>query len=269
MLNILPRTILIARQNLTSMDEEDPSSTILLHEEQEEQEEEEEEEDTPTSDWLKLALPTSSDRRPNLLTEPPPVIQPCMLRSETPEFFMRAATSAPPDVRMRVVSPPRRSQPDVWLILQAAQNQSGREPYLPQIAKNYLRIKDGRSTLRLLMKYLVKKLGLEDESEKRIKGGGWLPIPINSEVTMHHLNLFSVSLHYEQAILVEITCRDQQLHPFSTLQYVRNTIWCSGNSMIMTPNSPAIDHVMTLQYRRSKHASVSGPLSCSIPLMFL
>ncbi|XP_042448458.1 protein LAX PANICLE 2-like isoform X1 [Zingiber officinale] len=233
MLNILPRTILIACQNLTSMDEEDPSSTILLHEEQEEQEEEEEEEDTPTSDWLKLALPTSSDRRPNLLTEPPPVIQPCMLRSETPEFLMRAAASAPPDVRMRVVSPPRRSQPGVWLILQAAQNQSGREPYLPQIAKNYLRIKDGRSTLRLLMKYLVKKLGLEDESE------------------------------------VEITCRDQQLHPLSTLQYVRNTIWCSGNSMIMTPNSPAIDHVMTLQYRRSKHASVSGPLSCSIPLMFL
>ncbi|XP_074570574.1 uncharacterized protein LOC141827243 [Curcuma longa] len=236
MLNILPRTILIARQNLTSMDEEDASPAILLHEEQEEQEEEEEEEeDTPNSDWLKLALATSSDRRPNLLSEPTPVIRPPpppmmwsrgdsgdviggpQLRSETPEFLMRQPAFAPPGVRMRVVSPPRRSQPGVWLILQAAQNQSGREPYLPQIATNYLRIKDGRSTLRLLMKYLVKKLGLENESE------------------------------------VEITCRDQQLHPLLTLQYVRNTIWCSGNSMIMTPNSPAIDHVMTLQYRRRNH----------------
>lgn len=123
------------------MDEQDRSPTILLHEEQEEQEDEEED-DTPNSDWLKLALATSSDRRPNLLSEPPPVTrppQPCMLwsrgdsstdvtggpqlRSETPEFLMRAPAFAPPGVRMRVVSPPRRSQPGVWLILQAAQNQ--------------------------------------------------------------------------------------------------------------------------------------------------
>lgn len=135
-----PRPILIAHQNLTSMDEQDRSPTILLHEEQEEQEEEEEE-DTPNSDWLKLALATSSDRRPNLLSEPPLVTrqpQPRVLcsrgdssdvtggpqlGSETPEFLMRAPAFAPPGVRMRVVSPPRRSQPGVWLILQAAQNQ--------------------------------------------------------------------------------------------------------------------------------------------------
>ncbi|KAL5082753.1 hypothetical protein RYX36_011174, partial [Vicia faba] len=40
-----------------------------------------------------------------------------------------------------------------------------KEPFLPQIPKNYLRIKDGRMTVRLLMKYLVNKLKLENESE--------------------------------------------------------------------------------------------------------
>nr|DAD42246.1 TPA_asm: hypothetical protein HUJ06_000476 [Nelumbo nucifera] len=40
-----------------------------------------------------------------------------------------------------------------------------REPFLPQIPKSYLRIKDGRMTVRLLMKYLVNKLKLENESD--------------------------------------------------------------------------------------------------------
>ncbi|KAG6490667.1 hypothetical protein ZIOFF_051977 [Zingiber officinale] len=40
-----------------------------------------------------------------------------------------------------------------------------RVPLLPQIPRSYLRIKDGRMTIRLLIKYLVNKLGLEDESE--------------------------------------------------------------------------------------------------------
>ncbi|KAJ8475972.1 hypothetical protein OPV22_019699 [Ensete ventricosum] len=99
-------------------------------------------------------------------------------------------------IGIRVVSPPRR-QTGIWLILQAAPNQ-GRQPFLPQIPKSYLRIKDEGLTISLLMKYLVKKLGLEDESE------------------------------------VEITCRDQQLLPFLTLQYVRDNIW-SASGENMTP----------------------------------
>ncbi|XP_042419873.1 protein LAX PANICLE 2-like isoform X2 [Zingiber officinale] len=110
-----------------------------------------------------------------------------------------ASPSSDGSIGLRVVSPPRRPQSGVWLRLQPAPNQ------------------DGRLTVRLLMKYLVKKLGLEHESE------------------------------------VEITCRDRKLLPFFTLQYVRDTIWSSSNAMVMIPDSPrsSVDHVMTLQYRRS------------------
>ncbi|XP_042431234.1 protein LAX PANICLE 2-like isoform X1 [Zingiber officinale] len=173
------------------MDQEDPSPTILFHEEEgEEEEEEEQKKDDDTTvvsrDWLKLG--------------------------------QAASPSSDGSIGLRVVSPPRRPQSGVWLRLQPAPNQTGiREVCLPQIANKYLRIKDGRLTVRLLMKYLVKKLGLEHESE------------------------------------VEITCRDRKLLPFFTLQYVRDTIWSSSNAMVMIPDSPrsSVDHVMTLQYRRS------------------
>uniref|UniRef100_A0A7N0TM55 Uncharacterized protein n=1 Tax=Kalanchoe fedtschenkoi TaxID=63787 RepID=A0A7N0TM55_KALFE len=65
---------------------------------------------------------------------------------------------------MRIVRPPRRPHVGIWFMLQASQNQV-REPFLPQIPKSYLRIKDGRMTVRLLIKYLVHKLRLESESE--------------------------------------------------------------------------------------------------------
>ncbi|XP_042419872.1 protein LAX PANICLE 2-like isoform X1 [Zingiber officinale] len=172
------------------MDQEDPSPTILFHEEEGEEEEEEGKKDDDTTvvsrDWLKLG--------------------------------QAASPSSDGSIGLRVVSPPRRPQSGVWLRLQPAPNQTGiREVCLPQIANKYLRIKDGRLTVRLLMKYLVKKLGLEHESE------------------------------------VEITCRDRKLLPFFTLQYVRDTIWSSSNAMVMIPDSPrsSVDHVMTLQYRRS------------------
>nr|XP_029116621.1 uncharacterized protein LOC105061399 isoform X2 [Elaeis guineensis] len=66
---------------------------------------------------------------------------------------------------MRVVSPPPRRQTGVWFVLQPAQNQE-KGPFLPQISKSYLRIKDGRMTVRLLMKYLADKLGLDDETQR-------------------------------------------------------------------------------------------------------
>ncbi|KAK1310508.1 E3 ubiquitin protein ligase DRIP2 [Acorus calamus] len=60
----------------------------------------------------------------------------------------------------------RRPRPHVgiWFRLVASPNQSN-EPYLPQINKSYLRIKDGRMTIRLLKKYLINKLELNNESE--------------------------------------------------------------------------------------------------------
>ncbi|XP_072950397.1 uncharacterized protein [Typha angustifolia] len=116
---------------------------------------------------------------------------------------------------VRVVIPPPRPQTGVWFVLQAAQIQ-GRKPFLPQIPKNYLRIKDGRLTVRLLIKYLVNKLGLEDESQ------------------------------------VELTCKGQLLLPFLTLQHVRDSIWSSTEAVASLPDSSAAaDHVMTLHYGRS------------------
>ncbi|XP_008790707.3 protein LAX PANICLE 2-like [Phoenix dactylifera] len=115
---------------------------------------------------------------------------------------------------MKVVSPPPRRQTGVWFVLQPAQNQE-KEPFLPQISKSYLRIKDGRMTVRLLMKYLADKLGLDDETQ------------------------------------VVITCRGHQLPPSLTVQYVRDQIWSSREAVELLPDSPSTEHIMTLRYNRS------------------
>ncbi|XP_071707634.1 uncharacterized protein [Rutidosis leptorrhynchoides] len=121
-----------------------------------------------------------------------------------------------PPIRMdfRVVDPPRRPRSGVWFVLQASQNQI-REPYLPQVPKSYLRIKDGRTTVRILIKYLVKKLKLHSEYE------------------------------------IEITCKGQQLLPFLTLQHVRDHIWNRTRNDIVFPHcSATVDHLMVLNYGR-------------------
>ncbi|KAM0020140.1 putative protein LAX PANICLE 2 [Helianthus debilis subsp. tardiflorus] len=117
----------------------------------------------------------------------------------------------------RVVNPPRRPHSGVWFMLQASQNQL-KEPFLPQIPKSYLRIKDGRMTVGLLIKYLVNKLELGSESE------------------------------------IEITCKGRQLLSLLTLQHVRDTIWNSPRSDVgftVTPQSSAtVNHLMVLNYGR-------------------
>lgn len=113
----------------------------------------------------------------------------------------------------RLVEAPRRPHSGLWFMLQASQNQ-GKEPYLPQIPKSYLRIKDGRMTVRLLIKYLVNKLRLDSESE------------------------------------VEITCRGQQLLPFLTLQHIRDNIWNPRDTVTLLADSSTTDHVMVLNYGR-------------------
>ncbi|KAK1415905.1 hypothetical protein QVD17_31693 [Tagetes erecta] len=117
----------------------------------------------------------------------------------------------------RVINPPRRPHSGVWFMLQASQNQA-KEPFLPQIPKSYLRIKDGKMTVGLLIKYLVNKLELQSESE------------------------------------VEITCKGHQLLSLLTLQHVRDTIWNSPRNDVgfsVTPQSSAtINHLMVLNYGR-------------------
>ncbi|XP_044492530.1 protein LAX PANICLE 2-like isoform X2 [Mangifera indica] len=121
---------------------------------------------------------------------------------------------AGPSSDLRVIDPPRRPQSGIWFMLLASQNQA-REPFLPQIQKSYLRIKDGRMTVRLLIKYLVNKLKLDSESQ------------------------------------IEITCRGQQLLPFLTLQHVRDNIWSLRDAETLLPDSSTTDHVMVLHYGRT------------------
>ncbi|KAM3324227.1 hypothetical protein P3S67_005378 [Capsicum chacoense] len=119
-------------------------------------------------------------------------------------------------IDFRVIHPPRRPHSGLWFSLQPSSNQT-KEPFLPQISKSYLRIKDGRMTIRLVLKYLVNKLQLENESE------------------------------------IEITCRGQQLQPFLTLQHVRDHIWSTTNAADNILNllpSEATNHIMVLHYAR-------------------
>ncbi|KAK9276567.1 hypothetical protein L1049_006102 [Liquidambar formosana] len=121
---------------------------------------------------------------------------------------------AGPSSDVRIIDAPRRPHSGMWFMLQASQNQA-KEPFLPQIPKSYLRIKDGKMTVRLLMKYLANKLRLDSESE------------------------------------IEITCRGQQLPPFLTLQHVRDNIWSPRDAVTLLPDSSTTDHVMVLLYGRS------------------
>ncbi|KAI3410896.1 uncharacterized protein J3R85_018332 [Psidium guajava] len=124
---------------------------------------------------------------------------------------------AGPSSDIRIIDPPRRPHSGIWFMLQASQNQA-KEPFLPQIPKSYLRIKDGRMTVRLIMKYLVNKLRLGSESE------------------------------------VEIRCRGQHLLPSLTLQHVRDQVWSTGRrdqAVTLLPGSSTADHLMVLHYSRS------------------
>ncbi|XP_010549303.1 PREDICTED: uncharacterized protein LOC104820532 isoform X2 [Tarenaya hassleriana] len=128
-----------------------------------------------------------------------------------------------PSSDFRVVDPPRRPHSGIWFALQASQNQA-REPFLPQLNKSYLRIKDEGITVRLLIKYLMKKLQLDSESE------------------------------------VEIRCRGQRLSPLTTIHHVRDVIWSpkdssssspspsSSPSYFTLPQGSTTDHVMILHY---------------------
>ncbi|KAJ7957494.1 E3 ubiquitin protein ligase drip2 [Quillaja saponaria] len=172
-------------------------------------------------------MPSSSSSSSSSLRPPPPHTTPHLgvgsfLGIKPFQFHGGAAglidhatgPSSSSDQYVRVIDPPRRPHSGIWFTLQASPNQP-KEPYLSQITKSYLRIKDGRMTIRLLMKYLVDKLSLESESE------------------------------------IEITCRGQQLLPFLTLQHVRDNIWSPKDAVtLLSDSSSTPDHVMVLHYGR-------------------
>ncbi|KAK4788346.1 hypothetical protein SAY86_019665 [Trapa natans] len=139
------------------------------------------------------------------------------VRSHLPRPPMAGLDTGGSSSHIRITNAPRRPHSGIWFMLQASQNQS-REPSLPQITKSYLRIKDGKMTVRLLMKYLVNKLSLHTESE------------------------------------IEIRCRGQELEPCLTLQYVRDNVWIKRDSFALLPppqeSSSCSDHLMVLHYGR-------------------
>ncbi|KAI4381334.1 hypothetical protein MLD38_007413 [Melastoma candidum] len=146
---------------------------------------------------------------------------------------------------IKIMDPSQRRHSGIWFMLLASKNQD-RESHLPQIPKSYLRIKDGKMTVRLLTKYLVNKLNFDSESEE-----------------------------------VEITCRGQELQHDFTLQHVRDNIWSpwkdypssSSSATIATttasastpfttllPDTSTIPHLMVLHYsRRRRIAKTSAP----------
>ncbi|KAJ3671820.1 hypothetical protein LUZ60_007899 [Juncus effusus] len=241
-------------KSLTLMAQE-PSHLSQQEKEQQQQEEEEAAASTSSSNnnnnknesksWLQLGVGPSStvssqqeeaERRKitelQLFTNPVPaaehqtpgetthIVPPVQMPRPFPFFPSSTSFSGEPGPSSstqadRVVILPPRPQTGVWFVLRASQNQR-REPWLPQIARSFLRIRDPSMTVNMVMKYLVNKLGLEHESQ------------------------------------VEMTCRGQRLHPTMTLRYVRDIIWCSGEAGQSVPSpSSSTDHLMTLEYSRS------------------
>ncbi|CAN6360905.1 unnamed protein product [Urochloa humidicola] len=193
------------------------------------------------SSWLQLGIgpssasspsPSSSSRRKRQRTgddagpstsvhpaapqHPPPPQLRLSLQPAGP-----SSSSAPGSAAAVVAAapPPPAHEAGTWFLLRAAQNQR-REPPLPQIARSYLRVsRDGRMTVRVVMSYLVNKLGLDDDSQ------------------------------------LEITCRGQRLPPTMTLQQVRDNIWrpmpAEAAAVLPAPGSPSTNQIMTLHYGRS------------------
>lgn len=147
--------------------------------------------------------------------QPPPLLLPFGHRGFYSPGSPAASSSGFDTIRVVLPPPAATEAAGVWFVLHAAPHQ-GREPFLPQIPRSYLRIKDRRVTVRLLIKYLVNKLGLEDESE------------------------------------VEITCRGRLLLPLMTLQHVRDSIWCLRDAVSpsVAPDVSTANHIMVLQYGR-------------------
>ncbi|KGN46419.1 protein LAX PANICLE 2 [Cucumis sativus] len=124
-----------------------------------------------------------------------------------------AAAAGSSSDAVRVIDPPRRPHSGIWFSLQPLELNQGKQPVLPH-RSSYLRIKDGKMTVRLLIKYLMKKLRLDNELE------------------------------------IEMRCRGEKLEGCLTMQHIRDKIWCSKDSALTTllPNSSTIDHIMVLHY---------------------
>ncbi|KAI4988627.1 protein LAX PANICLE 2-like [Hordeum vulgare subsp. vulgare] len=178
-----------------------------------------------TSSWLQLGIPQSSSSskrtRNDYEAGPSSSIQPDASPplSELGMSLFPAGSSSPSVAAgsMVVAVPPPAHEAGTWFVLLASHNQR-REQRLPQVQRSYLRVRDGRMTVRVVMGYLVCKLGLEDNSQ------------------------------------LEITCRSHNLLPTMTLWHVRDNIWrlppTETAVILPVPGSMSTNQVMTLHYGR-------------------
>jgi E3 ubiquitin-protein ligase DRIP len=100
----------------------------------------------------------------------------------------------------------RRNGP-VWFSLVASNDQEGGTS-LPQIPANFLRIRDGNTTVSFIQKYLMRKLDLESENEIEIKCMGEAVIPTLTLYNLVDLWLQKSSNHQRFAALVGSSAKD-------------------------------------------------------------
>lgn len=109
---------------------------------------------------------------------------------------------APPPVssseKQKRVLRPHAPRPGLWFTLQASNSQPEASP-LQQIPAGYVRVVDDSMTVAAVKKYLVNKLGLDNEDE------------------------------------VELTCNGQPLVPSIPLQQVRDGIWQAPITKVANP----------------------------------
>ncbi|KAI4340630.1 hypothetical protein MLD38_025444 [Melastoma candidum] len=183
---------------------------------------------------------------------------------------------------IKIIDPPRRPHSGIWFMLLASQNQATIS-CLPQIPKSYLRIRDGRMTVRLLTKYLVNKLELDSESEEYFSPSTFVAYPKSYVYSLTTTPLYGETICSGSHVTckIEITCRGQELQPYLTLQHVRDNIWIPRkDSTTATATSTATSastsrvvalrqdsttttqqHLMVLNYSRRRRITTSTAIS--------
>ncbi|KAK9675330.1 hypothetical protein RND81_11G000900 [Saponaria officinalis] len=181
---------------------------------------------SPTSSYNPLPIiPPSFSNNPFISDQHPHMWSTGLGSSTHPPIPTNNPFISPPSPffsDFKLIQPrPRPPPPPIWFMLQPSLHQCT-QPFLPPLSKCFLRIKDGRMTVGLVMKYLATKLGLHTESQ------------------------------------VEIRCREQVLEPFLTLQHVRDQIWSRSDAVILLPNSSTSPHLMLLHYATTSASSTSS-----------
>ncbi|KAK9675331.1 hypothetical protein RND81_11G000900 [Saponaria officinalis] len=124
---------------------------------------------SPTSSYNPLPIiPPSFSNNPFISDQHPHMWSTGLGSSTHPPIPTNNPFISPPSPffsDFKLIQPrPRPPPPPIWFMLQPSLHQCT-QPFLPPLSKCFLRIKDGRMTVGLVMKYLATKLGLHTESQ--------------------------------------------------------------------------------------------------------